>query len=648
MLLLAACEQEPPAEAKPKGFSLHADDYVALPYVVEGEPVPSAALRVWDGGGGGSSGNLQFDLPSRFEVEGDLGPLGPGEERALEVHYDGGEGAGIFAGTATLTVDGRTVEIVLAAVIGDPDLPDASWVTSAWGRSTTVDLPSAPFPHDDAPYTDSSVFLFVPEGLSDEAGVHLVCHLHGHSTTLAEVLTTHHLEAQHALSGRDAVLVVPQGPVDAADSDFGKLGEAGGFGTLARDVVSVLYRDGLVDRPAIGLAAITAHSGGYDAAADVVDFGGLPVSAVHLFDALYGRADVFRSFAEGGGVLRSSWTDGGGTEAENEALAGELADLGVGTAFSDRELDAASVTIGRQASAHGDAPTDERSFARWLTASGLPPIAATAPELRSVASDGADTTVRWRADPSGDSVTVRVEGSDNGDRWDPLATTTSSEATVEAHAFVRLVRVDATYGESAPSDTYPGDGDRWLVVDGFDRVLDGSWTEPTHAFAADVCEDLGGGCSGVSNEAVAFGEVSLADYAQVIWLLGDESTADRTFDDAEMAAISAYVDGGGTLIVSGAEVGYASDPDWLADTLHAEFVEDDAGTDGFAQWLFGSAYPEDYPDVLDGDEVIWTYDTGGAAAVGWDGRVVVVGFGVENIAPGTRDDALADLAAWLE
>ena len=44
-----------------------------------------------------------------------------------------------------------------------------------------------------------------------------------------------------------------------------------------------------------------------------------------------------------------------------------------------------------------------------------------------------------------------------------------------------------------------------------------------------------GGASSAGNEAVAEGAVSLLDYAGVVWLLGDESTADLTLDPAGQA-----------------------------------------------------------------------------------------------------------------
>ena len=129
----------------------------------------------------------------------------------------------------------------------------------------------------------------------------------------------------------------------------------------------------------------------------------------------------------------------------------------------------------------------------------------------------------------------------------------------------------------------------------------------------------------------------------MLWLLGDEGTSDVTLDAGARAAISAYVDGGGRLVLSGSEVGYATDRSWLASTLGATYVSDDAGTDGLQNgWTFGVAYPEDWPDVLSGTTVLWRYDTGGAAAV-VDGRVAVVGFPLETLDGAIRAVALAEV-----
>ena len=82
----------------------------------------------------------------------------------------------------------------------------------------------------------------------------------------------------------------------------------------------------------------------------------------------------------------------------------------------------------------------------------------------------------------------------------------------------KWLRARGVYGDgtvSRPSDAYGATGTSWLVVDGFDRVLDGSFTGATHPFAAKVGAATGDPFSVASNEAVAQGIVDLAEQAQI-------------------------------------------------------------------------------------------------------------------------------------
>lgn len=86
-----------------------------------------------------------------------------------------------------------------------------------------------------------------------------------------------------------------------------------------------------------------------------------------------------------------------------------------------------------------------------------------------------------------------------------------------------------------------------------------------------------------SNEAIASGVVSLSDYDAVVWLAGEESSADDTFDTAEQNAVAAYLAGGGKLFVSGAEIGWDLDNlnngrTFYNNSLRADYVADDANT----------------------------------------------------------------------
>lgn len=632
------------------GPVLDADPWVSLPYAEVGDTLGEGAFELRNLGAAPHTRELVFEVTGPFTVWGDLSPLQGGEARTFRVtsRLTTGE-AGSASGAVGVTADDQVASVGLSAMVGTAGLEGAGWKKDAWGTWAVVGLPSAPFPDGNASYDDDSVMIVVPPNFTDNGAMGLVTHLHGHNATLEDVVAEQYLREQFALSGRNAVFIVPQGPEEAADSDFGKLDQPDGYANLVADVSAVLYREGLVVRLGASVpATLTSHSGGYSGVANIIEQGGVEISGVHLFDSLYGYESVYADFVRGGGVFRSVYTSGGGTNDNNEALAALLADEGyaVSGSFADGDLAAGTLTIGYSSASHGGTVSEDRAFARWLSASGQPPSPMAAPELLATTMSDGQAVVRWRGDVGGERAFV-VEASEDGEVWETVATTSETHATVGLASVIRVRAIDPVWGLSEPSDRYGATGSDWLIVDGFDRVLGGSWQTPTHDFGALVGGSLGAGFSVASNEAVAEGRVDLGDFAHVLWLLGDESTADATFTEAEQRVVTAYVDAGGAIIVSGSEVGWATDAGWLDDTLHASLVSDDAETTDVEDWSVGDYYNEDYPDVLAGDETIWEWDGGGAAAVGWDGRVVVVGFGVENLGAEERDDALTELRAWV-
>lgn len=183
------------------------------------------------------------------------------------------------------------------------------------GRTFTPSLPAAPFPapnrrdghtYDgvlyDAPthYSDSTVGIYVPARFRAGASLDVVVHFHGWRNHVAEVFQRYRLREQLDASGLNAVLVVPQGPKDAPDSDFGKVEHvAGDFATLLQEIVAFLQAQGYASIATIGQVVVTAHSGGYGGAGGVLTLGGANdrITDVILFDAAYGYYDAFASWA---------------------------------------------------------------------------------------------------------------------------------------------------------------------------------------------------------------------------------------------------------------------------------------------------------------------------------------------------------------
>ncbi len=124
--------------------------------------------------------------------------------------------------------------------------------------------------------------------------VDYVVHFHGHSNTVAKTFANHKLREQFSLSLQNAILVVPQGPVNVVDSDCGKLESKNGFRNLLKEVHALLQDEGVVGRKQrIGRIILTSHSGGYKCTAMSIKLGGIEISEVFLFDSLYSYTEVF-------------------------------------------------------------------------------------------------------------------------------------------------------------------------------------------------------------------------------------------------------------------------------------------------------------------------------------------------------------------
>ena len=87
-----------------------------------------------------------------------------------------------------------------------------------------------------AGYHDDTVIVFVPSHyrFHDDEGVATLVHMHGHTTTAERAMVAHQLREQVADSKQNALLVVPQLAVMAADSSCGRLESPGGSAEAAR------------------------------------------------------------------------------------------------------------------------------------------------------------------------------------------------------------------------------------------------------------------------------------------------------------------------------------------------------------------------------------------------------------------------------
>jgi len=251
------------------------------------------------------------------------------------------------------------------------------------------------------------------------------------------------------------------------------------------------------------------------------------------------------------------------------------------------------------------------------------------------------------------------------------------------------VTVVGSGGESKSSRIYgaqAGGPARVLIVEGNDRWQFQTTENPNctnHNSAALAGQSISGVAFDTANHnAVIDGTVRLTNYPAVVWLLGEESTTDESFSATEQSLVTDYLNAGGDLFVSGAEIGWdldrpsgptTADRSFYRTILRAAYSADDANTYAFTPATNGifagdpasgfdngtrGTYNVDYPDVLtptNGSRAAISYSggLGGTAAVQYDGslgggKVVNFGFPFETITnSAARDAYLADVLRFF-
>lgn len=195
--------------------------------------------------------------------------------------------------------------------------------------------------------------------------------------------------------------------------------------------------------------------------------------------------------------------------------------------------------------------------------------------------------------------------------------------------YVRISAANPT-GTSAYSEVLAGvpsaTAHTTLIINGFDRLSTGNTKDFIRQHGAAIL-DYGYAFSSATNDAVINGIVNLPDFTNVDLILGEESTADETFSTAEQGLMQTYLDNGGHLFVSGAEIGWdldhlgsAADQSFYHDYLKCTYVYDAPNDQSNTYYLFEAlpstifttgmsgyafddgthgTYNVDYPDVID-------------------------------------------------
>ncbi|HAC92399.1 MAG TPA: hypothetical protein DCF63_17480, partial [Planctomycetaceae bacterium] len=334
------------------------------------------------------------------------------------------------------------------------------------------------------------------------------------------------------------------------------------------------------------------------------------------------------------------------------------------------------------------------------------------PLLQSVTSSQAGhVTLRWTAGPSSNNGFNGVHGSPatgfrvfasvdgygfDGGTYVPGGATdqvTLSGYDADRPYYFKIV-AENTGGRSMDSEVLtvlPAGPAQLLIVSGFDRIDRAQNFQQSYAFGGGGVTDRvwsrfgnsrdysvqvhtavadarpGMTVHSASNEAVESGQVNLQNYRSVIWVLGNESVANKTFSATEQTQVTNFVQAGGNLFVSGSEIAYDLDSQnngrsFVRNVLGATYVADNAATNTFnsvAGGIFAGLGPYTFssgsqfsglldqvyrvasPDVLTGSSggsstMQYVGGAGGTAATqktggGGSGNVIVMGTPFESL-----------------
>jgi hypothetical protein len=208
------------------------------------------------------------------------------------------------------------VAILLCCATSRAQTSQPAWQSAFGGELILRPFQNAPYPHPsrekgfqgshqfypkDPHYTDSTVAIFIPPDFKSTDAVNYVVHFHGHNNHVAKVLPQYKLLESFAGSKVNAILVVPQGPKDAADSGGGKLElDRNGFERLITEITEFLNAEHKLQTKRIGTIVLSTHSGGYKVTAAILDHGGLAehITDVLLLDSSYGSLPWFADWVK--------------------------------------------------------------------------------------------------------------------------------------------------------------------------------------------------------------------------------------------------------------------------------------------------------------------------------------------------------------
>jgi hypothetical protein len=260
---------------------------------------------------------------------------------------------------------------------------------SGYGTLYRFELNNAPFPDEERAdghnysnkhypeeihYNDSTTLVFIPDYYVPQDSVDIIVYFHGWNNNVDSALVQVKLIEQLYASGRNAVLIMPEGPKNAPDSFGGKLEEEGRFKLFIEEVLSNLsstLNQQLTTRNII----LAGHSGAYRVMSYILLHGGLTgqIKELYLFDGLYADVEKYAYWLDNfEGRFINIYTPNGGTKYLSENLMTDLKAWNIpftfidGDEFSDSELRNNRIVFISSQLSHNQVISTQDQFKRFL------------------------------------------------------------------------------------------------------------------------------------------------------------------------------------------------------------------------------------------------------------------------------------------
>ena len=273
-----------------------------------------------------------------------------------------------------------------------------NWETKEYGKLCYTTMSTAPYPHESRNdgyqrgdviysaaehYSNNTVALVLPNHYRPTPQLHILLHFHGHYAEITNVVTHFELADQLSQSGKNAILVIPQGPVNVPDSTFGKLDQPDGFKNFLNELLPLLQADMNINPAGKTLRVkeiiLMGHSGGYYTIGQILKQGGVTplIKEVYLLDATYGQLETYTDWCQRAkGRLISTFTEhlGWNNTVLMSLMRAKNIPLNI---LPEKETTAAQMQKSRilflpTENNHDDVPMKTRLVERLLKTSGLP------------------------------------------------------------------------------------------------------------------------------------------------------------------------------------------------------------------------------------------------------------------------------------